>query len=150
MAFRRWMENAFWENEDQTALNCILEMKDDVGRVTTQVMMLHKTDKDGNENDMFAEVVEQLGEESITKNTTERRERKAAEAEEKKQKDLEHAKARKLEQLFNYKMEVFEVDAIKNSKNRQLKSKIRRAKSRLEVDMYGMELLKAEMEDGEE
>ena len=147
MAFRRWMNNAFWENEEQTSLNCILEMKDDVGRVTTQVMLLNRNDEEGNPNPMFEEVVSDIGEDIITQNTEERVTRKKAEAEEKKQRDIEHAKARKLEELFNYKMEVFEIDQIKNSKNRKLKGKIRRAKSRLEVDMYGMELLKSESEN---
>jgi hypothetical protein len=62
---------------------------------------------------------------------------------------VEHARARKLEELFNYKLEVFETEEIKNSKNRKLKSKLRRAKSKIEVNLYAMMLLKEVLEPEE-
>lgn len=150
MSYRRWMDNAFWETDEKEMLNCILEMEDDVGRVTRQVMKLRKFDEEGNENPDFIEVVEALTDELITENTNERNVRKRREAEEEKQRELEHAKARKLEQLFNYKLEAFEVEDIKNSKNRQLKSKLRRAKNRVEVDLYSIMILMEEMKRKEE
>ena len=150
MSYRKWMDNAFWETDEKQMLNCILEMEDDVGRVTRQVMKLRKVDEDGNENPDFVEVVEALGDDLITENTNERNSRKKREAEEKKQQELEHAKARKLEQLFNYKLEAFEIDDIKNSKNRQLKSKLRRAKNRVEVDLYAIMIVMEEMKKREE
>ena len=153
MSYRRWMDNAFWETDEKKELNCILEMEDDMGRVTRQQMLLARYDRDGNPNELFAEVVDALGEELIDKETTDRVERKAAEAEEEKQRDLEHQKARKLEKLFNYKLEAFEVEEIKNSKNRKLKAKLRRAKSKIEVDMYSIMILQEQLEaetDGKE
>jgi len=140
------MDNAFWETDEKNKLNCILEMEDDVGRVTRQVMLLNRHDRDGNPNELFNEVIEALGEESIDKETTDRVERKKAEAEEEKQRELEHNKARKLEKLFNYKLEAFEVEEIKNSKNRKLKAKLRRAKSKIEVDMYSIMILQEQLE----
>ena len=150
MSHRKWMDNAFWETDEREMLNCILEIEDDVGRVTRQVMKLRRTDDEGNENPDFLEVVDALGEESITANTEERNARKKREAEEEKQRELEHAKARKLEQLFNYKLEAFEVEDIKNSKNRQLKSKLRRAKNKVEVDLYAIMIVMEEMKRREE
>ena len=150
MSYRKWMDNAFWETDEKEMLNCILEMEDDVGRVTRQVMKLRKSDDEGNANPDFAEVVETLGESLIDENTTERNSRKKREAEEEKQRELEHAKARKLEQLFNYKLEAFEIEDIKNSKNRQLKSKLRRAKNRVEVDLYAIMIVMEEMKRKEE
>lgn len=150
MSYRKWMDNAFWETDEKEMLNCILEIEDDVGRVTRQVMKLRRTDDEGNENPDFLEVVDALGEESITANTEERNARKKREAEEEKQRELEHAKARKLEQLFNYKLEAFEVEDIKNSKNRQLKSKLRRAKNKVEVDLYAIMIVMEEMKRREE
>lgn len=146
MAKKQWMNNAFWETDDKNELNCILELIDDVGRETRQVMKLKRNDADGLPNELFEEVLDVLGEEIIDKNTTERRERKKAESEDKKRRDLEHAKARKLEVLFNHKLELFEIDQIKESKNRLLKGKIRRARSRIEADMYAMELIRSENE----
>ncbi len=149
MSFKRWMDNAFWENKDKSQLNCILEMEDDVGRKTRQVMLLKRTDKEGNPNPDFDEVVEALGEDTINKETEDRVERKKAEKEENIQRDKEHAKARKLEKLFNYKLEAFEVEEIKNSTNRKLKAKLRRAKSRIEVDMWSIMILQESLNEAE-
>jgi len=149
MSFKRWMDNAFWESEDKSQLNCILEMEDDVGRKTRQVMLLKRTDKEGNPNPDFDEVVEALGEDTINKETEDRVERKKAEKEENIQRDKEHAKARKLEKLFNYKLEAFEVEEIKNSTNRKLKAKLRRAKSRIEVDMWSIMILQESLNEAE-
>jgi hypothetical protein len=146
MAFKRWMDNAFWETDEKEKLNCILEMEDDIGRQTRQVMLLSRLNKDGTENELFNEVIETLGVESVDKNTEERKVRKAAEKEEKSQRDTEHARARKLEELFNYKLEVFETEEIKNSKNRKLKAKLRRAKSKVEVNLWAMKILEDSFE----
>jgi len=149
MSFKRWMDNAFWESEDKSQLNCILEMEDDVGRMTRQVMLLNRTDKEGNPTPDFDEVVEALGEDTINKEAEDRVERKKAEKEENIQRDKEHAKARKLEKLFNYKLEAFEVEEIKNSTNRKLKAKLRRAKSRIEVDMWSIMILQESLNEAE-
>lgn len=153
MASKKWLDNAFWETEEKNQLNCILEIVDDEGREIRQVMKLNRTDRDGSPNEMFNEVIDTLGEERIDQETQDRVERKKAEAEEHKQRELEHQKARKLEKLFNYKLEAFEVDEIKNSKNRKLKGKLRRAKSRIEVDLYSIMILQEQLEaesDGKE
>jgi hypothetical protein len=150
MSSRKWLDNAFWETDAKNELNCIMEIEDDLERVTRQVMRLNRVDKDGNPNPDYEEVIEVLGMELIDQNTTERTTRKASEREEKKLRDEEHAKARKLEDLFNYKMEAFEVDEIKSCKNRPLKSKLRRAKSRFEVDMYAIMILQESVEKAEE
>jgi hypothetical protein len=149
MSSKKWLDNAFWETDEKHQLNCILELEDDVGRVTRQVMKLNRTDKEGNPNSMFDEVLGELGEEVIDNNTQERKDRKNAEKEEKKQRDVEHKKARKLEELFNYKLSVFEVDEIKNSKNRKLKGKLRRAKSEVEVQLWAIEIMRESLAESE-
>lgn len=146
MSYKRWMDNAFWETDEKKQLNCILEMEDDVGRVTRQVMLLNRHDRDGNPNELFNEVVDAVGVDRIDQETIDRVERKKAEAEEEKIREEEHNKARKLEKLFNYKLEAFEVEEIKNSKNRKLKAKLRRAKSKIEVDMYSIMILQDQLE----
>ena len=153
MSYKRWMDNAFWETDQKNELNCILELEDDVGRVTRQQMFLRRFEKNGEENELFNEVVDALGESRIDEETEARVVRKKAEAEESKIREEEHNKARKLEKLFNYKLEAFEVEEIKNSKNRKLKAKLRRAKSKIEVDMYSIMILQDQLEaetDGKE
>ena len=76
-----------------------------------------------------------------------------SDSEESKIREEEHNRTRKLEKLFNYKLETFEVEEIKNSKNRKLKAKLRRAKSKIEVDMYSIMILQDQLEaetDGKE
>ena len=153
MSYKRWMDNAFWETDQKNELNCILELEDDVGRVTRQQMFLRRFEKNGDENELFNEVVDAIGEARIDEETEARVVRKKAEAEESKIREDEHNKARKLEKLFNYKLEAFEVEEIKNSKNRKLKAKLRRAKSKIEVDMYSIMILQDQLEaetDGKE
>ena len=153
MSRKQWMENAFWETEAKKEVNCILELEDDVGRITRQQMFLQRINKDGSENELFNEVIDALGEDAIDAETVDRVTRKSAEVEEEKMREDEHQKARKLEKLFNYKMEAFEVEEIKNSKNRKLKAKLRRAKSKIEVDLYSIMILQDQLEaatDGKE
>ena len=90
-----------------------------------------------------------MGEELINKNTEERIVRKENEKKEEHLKKEEHAKARKLEELFSYKMEAFEVEEIKSCKDRKLKAKLRRAKSKIEVDLYAMMILQKHLEEEE-
>ena len=143
------MDNAFWEDDTKEKLNCILEIMDDVERETRQVMLLQRTNKDGTPNELFNEVIDDLGVESVDRNTEDRKVRKAAEKEEGQQRDVEFARAWKLEELFNYKLEIFETEEIKNSKNRKLKGKLRRAKSKIEVNLYAMMLLQEVLEPTE-
>ena len=55
-----------------------------------------------------------------------------------------------LEQLFNYKLETFEVEDIKESKNRILKSRLRRAKSIPEVNLYAIMIIQDKLENDKE
>ena len=50
--------------------------------------------------------------------------------------------------LFAAKLELFEMDEIKDSKNRSLKSKIRKAKSISEAQIYASVLVMKELESG--
>ena len=150
MSSRKWLDNAFWETSEKQMVNCILELEDDVGRVSRQVMKISKTDIHGNANPDFDEVVSSVTEEVIDKNTKERVERKKAEQEEEKQREIEHLKARKLEELFNYKLEIFEIPEIKETKNRKLKSKLRRSKNKIEANLFAMMILAEELERKEQ
>ena len=137
---RTWLDNAFWETPKKQLLNAISETVDG-NKTTRQVHKLERLNNDGTENEIFNEVVEFLGEDSINKSSEKRLEKKQAEADLQKQKDLEHERAKKLEKLFEYKLETFEIPEIKESKNRALKSKLRRSKSIPEVNLYAILLV---------
>ena len=143
---RIWLDNAFWETPKKQILNAISEEEVN-NKLTRQVHKLNKLNDDGSENELFNEVIEFLGEEKIDAATKKRLERKQSEAELEKAKKLEQEKSKKLEKLFEYKLETFEIEEIKNSKNRLLKSKLRRSKSIPEVNLYAMMIVKESLED---
>ena len=143
---KTWLDNAFWETPKKEILNAISEEEVN-NKLTRQVHKLNKLNDDGSENELFDEVIEFLGVEKIDAATKKRLERKQSEAELEKAKKLEHEKSKKLEKLFEYKLETFEIAEIKESKNRLLKSKLRRSKSIPEVNLYAMMIVKESLED---
>ena len=143
---RTWLDNAFWETPKKEILNAISEEQVDNKQIR-QVHKLNKLNEDGSPNELFNEVIEFLGEEKIETATKKRLEKKQAEAELEKQKKLEQERSKKLEKLFEYKLETFEIPEIKESKNRLLKSKLRRSKSIPEVNLYAMMIVKESVED---
>ncbi|MBM38632.1 MAG: hypothetical protein CMO97_06120 [Woeseia sp.] len=149
MADRKWLDNAFWETPRKHILNCISE-EDVGGKVRRSVHKLDKFDSDGTENQLFRECVDFLGIEAIDASTARRYETKAKEAEVVKQKRIEESNSKKLEKLFEYKLETFEIPEIKQSKNRALKSKLRRSKSIPEVNLYAIMLVKETIENAEQ
>lgn len=146
---RRWLDNAFWETPRKHILNAISEEDIEDGKKQTKVHKVDKFNSDGSENELFLEIVNFLGEDVINASTERRLKRKSEEAEVEKQRKSEEARARKLEELFKYKLETFEIEEIKESKNRVLKSKLRRSKSIPEVNLYAMMIVKESIEDAE-
>ena len=148
MADRKWLDNAFWETPQKQILNAISETTEG-NRDVRQVHKINKLNEDGTENELFNEVVQFLGEDAIDESSKRRLEKKQAEAEMEKEKQLEQERAKKLEKLFEYKLETFEVPEIKESKNRLLKSKLRRSKSIPEVNLYAMMIVKDTIDNAE-
>ena len=145
---REWLDNAFWETPKKQLLNAISVENID-NKEIRQVHKINKLLENGDPNELFQEVIEFLGEEKINESTKRRLDKKQAEAELEKQKKLEHERAKKLEKLFEYKLETFEIPEIKSSRNRFLKSKLRRSKSIPEVNLYAMMLVKESIENDE-
>lgn len=148
MADRKWLDNAFWETPQKQILNAISETTEG-NRDVRQVHKINRINEDGTENELFNEVVQFLGEDAIDESSKRRLEKKQAEAEMEKEKQLEQERAKKLEKLFEYKLETFEVPEIKESKNRLLKSKLRRSKSIPEVNLYAMMIVKDTIDNAE-
>ena len=88
--------------------------------------------------------------ENLASSTNERRKRKTAELEFEKNRKLEEQRARKLEKLFEYKLELFEIPEIKNTKHRKLRARLRSAVDTWNANIYAMYILTQELglEDG--
>lgn len=147
MTTKTWDDGSFWESYDQNRITTVLRITEENGSVTKQQLTVSRYNPDGSDNPDFKEIIEALGEEKITENTTKRNERKVKERELQHQKVLEREKAQKLQQLFEYKIQAFEIDQIKNSKNRVLKSKLRKSKNLVEVNIYSMMIVMEEMQN---
>jgi len=143
---RQWKDNPFWDNEEKTRLKAILVITDDNGQTTSQVVTVNKFNG-GVINDDWIDILETIGEDKIDANTLGRinKRKEEEEARRLKEKDIENSK--KLEKLFEAKLQAFEIEEIKNSTNRDIKSKLRRSKSMVEVNLYAMMILMEAIEN---
>jgi len=145
MANRKWMDNAFWHNEEKEMAEAILVITDDNNREITQVVTVRKFDINGDLNTDFQELMAEVGEEKIDENTKERQERKSKEKEIEEQRKKAEEQARELEKLFDAKIKILEIDAIKNTSNKSLKSKLRRSKNQVELNLYAQLIMMEEL-----
>lgn len=106
---------------------------------------------EGESNPDWDFIMDKYGEEFVTESTTEviqklraNQEKSRIEDDSRKKKEESFAKQ---EILFAIKLEAFEIEEIKNSKNRELKAKIRKSKSVTEVQAYTTILLMKEFEN---
>tara|TARA_B100000927_G_C16475944_1_gene473358 strand:+ start:10551 stop:10994 length:444 start_codon:yes stop_codon:yes gene_type:complete len=100
--------------------------------------------KEGLVNEDFNAIMEIFTEKDIDENTEAHKE-VVAEQELKDAEQREVHRNRILqESLFNMKLEAFEIDAIKNSNNKEIKKLIRKAKTQLEVQAWVTILIQKE------
>jgi hypothetical protein len=133
----------YWANKENRHL--IVTIKQPNGKESIASIQ----DKDGTNPDMKA-VLELYTEEQIMKNTDDGL-RRRNENLRKQAERRESQRSRALqEELFSAKLLAFEIDAVKNSKNSEMKRKIRKAKSVMEVHVMTTALVIKDMESEEE
>ena len=143
---KKW-KHPFWENYQKDRITAKLIIIDDNGKETSSTATVGKYASDGSVHKDFNDIIKQNTLEKIDANTKEREDRhKRRRAEEKKAHE-ERMQARKLEELFNSKLEVFEITTVKNSKNRKMKAKIRKSKNKWELMAWTTMLMKEELEN---
>ena len=119
-----------WGNEQKTHI--IAKFRYDDGRIVDASISVPS----GGSNPDWDEIIETFGTDYLDEQTTSQLNRhiqKKAEAAEQRKLNAERAQK---ESLFNAKAEAFDMDLVKNSKNREVKNKIRRANSIMEVMIY--------------
>ena len=130
--------NPRWGNVEKTQIRCKFEYED--GRVQ-EVSIVNV---DGSNPD-WTEVLQQFPEEEITRLTEE----KLAKEKEQRQAQIDAENERRerfeTEMLFNHKIKLFEIEEVQNSKNRSLKSKIRKAKNIESATVYASVLVMQEL-----
>ena len=140
--------HAFYTNDKRTKLRFILKQPDGPDGQPGPAEN-HDIDNSSSHGDAWFWVHEILGKDNISKATNQQidrinRLRKKGEA---AAKDARHKDEQ--EDLFQAKIAAFEMDIIRNSKNRDVKSKIRRAKTMLELNGYIGAAIALEMINGE-
>ena len=145
MVERKWAEDSFFEGFDKNRITTILTITEDDGKIIKQQLVVNKITDKGNSNPDWEEIMATIGEEKITENTNLRNERKVKEREAIEQERIEKEKVATLQELFETKIQAFEIEAIKNSKNRELKAKLRKAVNKVEVYIYSMMIVMEEL-----
>jgi hypothetical protein len=135
--------NPYWSNKDNRHLIVTIEQPN--GQHSLASIM----DPDGTNPDMKA-VLDQYTEEDIDTNTQEGLDRRNENIKRQMERRESQQARAKQEALFNCKLEAFEVESIKNSKNVELKRMIRKSKSIMEVQAYATILLMKELENEKE
>jgi len=139
----------FWENYQKDRITCKLVITHDDGRVSSSTANITKYVANGKLNPDWKEILEQNTIEKIQRNTDEREERHRKRRESDIIKEKERKQARKLETLFDAKLEVFEIEQVKNSKNRKMKARMRKSKNTHELMAYTTILLMEEIQNEE-
>lgn len=147
-AISRTYRNVTWANEAKDKLNCQIIVNLDDG--SSQIFEASVSQVEGGNPDWDA-IMEQIGADRIDEATTKaivdrnaERERIVKENEENRKKEEEF---RKQEALFAMKLEAFEIPEIKESSNREMKAKIRKSKTPMEVQAYTTILLMKELDN---
>lgn len=131
---KRTIVNPHWVNNARTIIST--EFHYDDGRIVSAVI----NDSDTSNPDL-AEIKSTFSVDELEANTR-KNIQKTTEANAKKKQDEEAAKEKKIaEALFEAKLKIFDIEAIKNSSNRKLKSCIRRSKSDVEAMAWAAALL---------
>lgn len=123
-----YLPNAFWTNwekkgEDKSSITALKRID---SNSTIQI-----TTNEGQED--YNNLISQLSLSKITENTVIRFNKKQRERAEKDLIKEQKNKSKMLEELFSFKLKIFETESVKNSENKKIKSKIRKAKSQIEA-----------------
>ena len=97
----------------------------------------------------FDAIMEEFGEEVLDENTVQHQE--TADEELKKREEMAEVHHNRMQQetLFEMKLQAFESEYIKNSKNKELKKLLRKAKTLIEVQSFATILIQEELNKSE-
>lgn len=136
---KRTIKNPYWGNDQKTQVMC--EFHYDNGPIQTAAVT---QTKEGNPD--WKEIFDNFTSEQIDKLTEGALAEAREEHEKRKQMERDDIERMKVDALFQAKLDAFEIDIIKNSKNRELKSRIRKAKTLIEVTAFASALITLEHE----
>jgi hypothetical protein len=142
-SMKRTIVNPHWINNARTVLSA--EFHYDDGRIVSATI----SDSDTSNPDL-AEIRMKFSEAELEKNTRKKISKMVQDQEAEKQKQQATEDRVKQEELFAAKLRIFDIELIKNSSNRKLKSQIRKSKSSTEAQAWAAALLLSEFTAAEE
>lgn len=137
---KRTIKNPYWGNNNKTQVIC--EFHYEGGPIQTAAI----TDTEEGNPD-WKEVFDTFTIEEIDNLTEDAKAEDAKEHEKRKEFEKDEIERIKSDALFDAKLEAFEIEDIKNSKNRAFKSRIRKSKSIMEVTALTAALIILENEE---
>ena len=137
MTTERTIENPYWSNKENQHLIVEFVYPETGKRVTASIL------NDGNNRD-YDEVMKKFSIEQIDANTKKRIDDRNKRIEQNIERQKVDKTRMQQEQLFAAKLDAFDIEAVKSSTNRELKSKIRKAKNLMEVTAFTVMLLMQE------
>ena len=137
---KRTIKNPYWGNNNKTQVIC--EFHYEGGPIQTAAI----TDTEEGNPD-WKEVFDTFTIEEIDNLTENAKAEDAKEHEKRKEFQKDEIERIKSDALFDAKLEAFEIEDIKNSKNRTFKSRIRKSKSIMEVTALTAALIILENEE---
>lgn len=137
---KREIKHPVWVNKEKTQVQCIFEYE---GGGSFEAVVSDTAE--GNPD--WEEIMETFGVEEIDNLTQKLEDHRLQKHNERKQQVEDHREREKNEALFACKLEAFEIPEVKASSNREMKAKIRKAKSIVEVQSYTTILLMKELEN---
>ena len=141
-------ETPAWDNEVKDKILAIkIVVDEDTGKQTKTTIQISKYDSDKKVNADWTDILTTHGINTVEENTKKRMAFRAEKKNKEHRANQERAKAKELERLFNSKLACFEIEEIKNSTNRPLRSKIRKAKNEIELMVYTSLLVMKEFEN---
>ena len=136
---KRTIKNPYWGNNEKTQVMCEFHFEN--GPIQTAAV---SQTKEGNPD--WQEIFTKFTTEEIDELTKGALAEAREEHEKRKQMERDDIERMKVDALFQAKLDAFEIDIIKNSKNRKLKSRIRKAKTLIEVTAFASALITLEHE----
>lgn len=131
-----FLDSAFWRNDDHTAATAIFVTEFESGSLENRQVDLDKFVVTGEPCKMFKKLIEQLGEVKITENTEIRKKKKEEEKRKEKLEKNQQKVNKEFDDLFQAKIQAFDIEAIRKTTNKKLRSKLRRSKNVIELNAY--------------
>jgi len=106
-------------------------------------------DASGGVNQDYDEILETFGEEKLDELTAKHKEEQIRQEQIHRERVEADVLRRKQETLFNMKLEAFEIEEIKHSQNRDLKKRLRKAKTPIEIQAFATLLIQEALANAE-